>query len=389
LLACGTPAAQDAAVTDVTADLQRIDSGTDAPTPEDTMDVAEPSGQDVVADEPPLGDPLTWSPRARGPFHIGYRQVMHTYTPRGSMTPRTIPVHLWYPTRTLTGRHPTYARLVMDPESIIDAPLAASVHPGGYPVHVYSHGDRGFAGTSAFLMRYFASHGWVCAAPDHVGNTLPEPVADPRPYALYHLRSQDVSGALNALTALPASDPLSGRMQTMRTVLSGHSFGTHTVWASAGATFDVAQIRARCTAQVGCTPSDLTVFEAGLRDARFVAVIPMAGSINRSLFGATGHSSVTVPLLAMSGTADPVGADAQFATTDPMPMHWIDVRDGCHQFFALGSCGAIADSEQEPIVGAWALAFARRHILADNSAAVLSLLDGSMPVSDRVTLHRR
>ncbi len=32
------------------------------------------------------------------------------------------------------------------------------------PVQVYSHGDRGFPGTSHFLMRYFASHGWVSVA---------------------------------------------------------------------------------------------------------------------------------------------------------------------------------------------------------------------------------
>lgn len=382
----------DVPANDAVADVANNDVNVDAINAE-TMDgqsLDVPSqGSDVPNDEPPVGDPLTWSPRTRGPFHTGYRQIMYTYTPRGSAMPRTIPVHIWYPTRALNGRHPTYARLVMDPESIVDAPLAAPAHPGGYPVHIYSHGDRGFGGTSHFLMRFFASHGWISAAPDHVGNTLPEPVINPRPYALYHVRSQDVSAALDALTTLPAADPLSGRMQVARTLLSGHSYGTHTVWSSAGATYDIDAIRARCTEMVGCLPSDLPVFQMGLGDPRFVAAIPMAGSINRDFFGAMGHSSVRIPLLSMSGTADPVGADTQFMTTAPLRLTWIEVRGGCHQFFALGSCGEIPDTDQDPIVGAWAMAFARRHVLMDNSAAITSLLDGSMPVSDRVTVHLR
>ncbi len=392
---CNTPTPVVDAVSGDAVD-DRAAPSTDAPSDvvEDTVafDTPNPSvdvPSDVPTDEPPIGDPLSWRPTARGPFNTGYRQIMFTYTPRGAAMPRTIPVHIWYPTRAISGRHPTYARLVMDPESFTDAPLAPSVHPGGYPVQIYSHGDRGFGGTSHFLMRFFASHGWVSAAPDHLGNTLSEPVLDPRPYALYHLRSQDVSAALDALTMLPAADPLAGRMQTLRTVLTGHSFGTHTVWASAGATFDIDAIRMRCNAQIGCTPADLTVFATSLRDPRFVAAIPMAGSINRSLFGNTGHSTVTIPFLSMSGTADPVGADGQFASTAPIPMKWIDIRGGCHQFFALGYCADIPDTEQDPIVGGWAMAFARRHVLMDNSALVTTLLDGSMPVSDRVTLRQR
>jgi predicted dienelactone hydrolase len=339
----------------------------------------------------PVGDPASWDVRARGPFRVGYRVLSHTYTPRGGGGPRTIPVHVWYPTWALSGPSATYARIVFDPDSFREAPPAPPAHTGGYPVHVFSHGDRGFAGTTAFVNRYLASHGWVTIAPDHMGNTLGEPVRDPRPYALYHLRSQDVSAALDAVTALPPSDPLksAGPIATTRAVLSGHSFGTHTVWASIGATFDVEGLRPRCTAAIGCTEADLGVFAMGVSDPRFIAAIPMAGSINRSLFGPMGHASVRVPILAMSGTADPVGADAQYASTDPLPMTWIDIRGACHQFFAIGACAEIPDVEQDRIVSAWALAFSRRHLLADESPAIRALLDGSAPVSDRVTVRRR
>lgn len=341
---------------------------------------------------PMVGDPATLDPRVKGPLRTGYRQLSITYTPPGASAPRTIPVHVWYPTWALSGPGVTYMRLVMDRESFRDAPPAPPIHAGGYPVHVFSHGDRGFGGTTAFLARYFASHGWVTVAPDHVGNLLSD-TPSPRPYALYHLRSRDVSAALDTLDMLPANDPLKqmGALVTSRTVLSGHSFGTHTVWTSAGAIFDVERIRPNCTAANACTDADMTAFaRTDYRDARFVAGIPMAGSINRALFGPMGHSSVTsFPLLAMSGSADPVGADAQFDTTAPLPLTWIDIRGACHQFFAIGACADIPDADQDRIVGAWALAFARRHVLDDRSMLVQTVIDGSMPVSDRVTLRTR
>ena len=373
-----TPAASDATL-DAT-DAADVRVTTDAPDDDDRIVVPD--------DVPAVGDPLALDVRRAGPFHTGHRVLSITYTPRGSSGPRTLPLHVWYPTHAIAGPHPTYGRFFADPEAIDDAPLAPSAYAAGYPVHIYSHGDRGFAGTSHFLMRYFASHGWVVAAPEHVLNTLFD-TPDPRPFTLYHLRAQDVSAALDTLAALPATDPLAGRLVTRRALLSGHSFGTHTVWSAAGATFDAAAVAPMCTDRVRCNSADVEVFRAGLGDARFVAGIAMAGSINRSLFGADGHRSVRIPLLSMSGTDDPVGADAQFMSTLPVDLTWIDVRGGCHQYFALGGCENIPDALQAPIVGAWSLAFARRHVLDDRDATVAGVLDGSIPLSDRVTLHRR
>ena len=63
--------------------------------------------------------------------------------------------------------------------------------------------------------------------------------APPLPIQLYHWRSADVSQALDVVGALPPGDPLAGRADTRTAVLSGHSFGSHTTWSSAGATFDL------------------------------------------------------------------------------------------------------------------------------------------------------
>ncbi|MDP3277021.1 MAG: hypothetical protein Q8Q09_17650 [Deltaproteobacteria bacterium] len=356
-----------------------------------TSDVVSADSRYTFPDDaPPVGNPASFDPSVKGPFRAGYRLLSFTYMPIGSSTARTIPVHVWYPTLALTGPRAVYARIVNDPESLRDAPPAPPAHAGGYPVQVYSHGDRGFAGTSHFLMRYFASHGWVSVAPDHIGNTLTEPVVTPRPYALYHLRSQDITAALDGVAGLAATDPLGGGvLQTTSTVLTGHSFGVHTVWTSAGAIFDVNAIRPLCTPANNCTPEDLATFGMNLRENRIVSAIAMAGAINRTLFGSTGHSRVTIPILAMSGSADPVGADVQFASTTTVPMRWIDIRGACHQFFALGACDAIPDVEQERIVGTWALAFARLTVLNDNSTAVMNVLRAMPSQSDRVTLQSR
>lgn len=372
-----------------------VDGGGDASDAAQSMDAmdafdsgAVDAANEAAVDVPVPRDPLTWPVTQPGPYAVGYRTFMHTYMPAGSTTPRTIPIGIWYPTLQPNTRHPRYLGTFLDRDSSIDAPPADPIYPRGYPVHVHSHGHRGFGATSSFLMRYFASHGWIAIAPDHVTDTLADGT-DPAPIAVHHQRVQDIMVTLDTLAALPDGDPLAHHADTARVLLSGHSFGTETTWALSGAHYDVDQIRAMCLSAGTCTEADLTEFGAITGDPRIVAAIPMAGAINRSWFGADAHTTVHIPLFAMSGTADPVGAQTQFDTTIGVDLTWIDVTGGCHQFFALGGCTDIPDSLQPVIVGAYALAMGRRHVLGDTDATVAGLLDGTIPVSDRVTFHRR
>jgi len=337
---------------------------------------------------------LTWPVDAAGPYGTGYRTLPYTYTAASTGEDRTIDVHVWYPTEATTGEHPTYEVIFEDPISLLNAPLAPSPNPDGYPVHVYSHGNMGFGGASPFLMRHFASHGWVVVAPDHTGNTLSDNI-DPRPPQTYLNRATDVTAVLDWLEGLSESDPLHKKTMTNRVILSGHSFGAHTCWASAGATFDMAQVTADCAARTGslsggpCTETELSAFEAGVGDERIAGIIPMAGSINRSLFGSTGHDTVTIPVFAMSGSEDPVDADKQFETCDGLDMTWIDIAGGCHQAFALGYCDNITDEKVFSIIQTYALAFGRRHILGDSTDDIVQRLDGSILVADEVELQHK
>ncbi|WP_157069085.1 alpha/beta hydrolase family protein [Sandaracinus amylolyticus] len=346
----------------------------------------DPPDASVERDAGPVevGDPLTWALDEAGPFRVGYQRFEHTYRPDGLDADRTIAVHVWYPTLDTSGAPAMYGGLVRDRDVLTDATPAEPAHASGrYPVHVYSHGHRGFAGVSAFLHRRLASHGWITIAPDHTGNTLLDNV-DPRPVALYYLRSLDVRAAVDAFVARDELDA-----DTDHLLLSGHSFGTHTAWASAGATFDVDRIESEsCTTETPCTEEQLDVFRAGVRDPRIVAAVPMAGIVSSDWFGETGHTTVSIPLLAMTGSADAntmSGAEVQFERASALAdFTWIDVEGACHEFFGLG-CDDPA-GEQERVVATYVLALGRRHVLGDQS--VTAVLEGTSAVSDRVTLRR-
>jgi predicted dienelactone hydrolase len=334
-----------------------------------------------------------------GPFRAGYRTIEVTYTPPTATEPRTIEAAIWYPTndeRITSGpdanEFPTYGVVFRDRATIVDATLAPSVYEGGYPVLVHSHGHYGFPGNSYHLLTALARHGWVVIAPQHLGDTFVES-GTPEPFRSWLERPLDVSAALDALEALPETDPLAGEMKLDRVMMSGHSRGTFTVWAILGARFDLGYIEARCEAGDfdeggGCTADEIAAFDRSFRDPRVIAGIPMAGDGGADWYGrAAGMGMVEPPVLMMSGTADDVGADALYDELMSVDLTWIDIEGGCHQLFGFGGCNEIEDEVGLPIVRTYALAFSRRHLLGDDDETVLGILDGSQTVSPLVSFH--
>ena len=199
-----------------------------------TLDAAGP-GSDVGAldliDDSSGGQSLSWDPVNAGPYQVGYRTLTFSYDAVGHDDPRPITLSLWYPTDDKTGQPASYLGLLDDELAFQDATLADSAYGDTYPLHVHSHGHQGFAGSTNFLMRHFASHGWVVAAPDHAGNTLIDNI-EPRPPWMYAVRPSDISATLDHLENLPEGDPLKDKMGTERVVMSGHSFGGYTAFVS-------------------------------------------------------------------------------------------------------------------------------------------------------------
>ncbi len=367
-VACGTSATQPGADASATTDAGASDA-----TP------------DVATIPAPTGAPLSWAVDAPGPFNTGHRSFNITYTPAGGGGPRTIPVELWYPTLDALvpdGERPLYAGLIRDPEVIEGASTAPPADPRGYPVHVYSHGSAGFAGTSYKMARWFASHGWVYVAPNHVGNLLRDGEGK-RPLAISFLRSTDVSAALDAVEKLAAPDPLAGKLRTKRTLLSGHSFGAFTTWASGGATFDPKALEQRCASgefSVPCGPEDVAVFTKGLGDPRFAALIPMAGGASDSI---SDYDAPKRPTLLMTGSADVSGGPI-FERVRSLDLTWIEFQGGCHQLFALGGCAAFEEQLGWKLTSIWAFAFGRRTILGDTSERTTGIVTNSAPLSERI-----
>ncbi len=365
--------------------------GDDAATPDAGRDAPEVDASIAY----PAGDPLSWPVDAPGPFHVGYRTIPFEYLPAGQTEMRQSVLHIWYPTLASAGAHPRYAGLYPDSAAFVDAPLAPPAHADAasgenrYPLLVHSHGWRAFGGSSWLMLDDFASHGWVVIAPEHTGSLL-SAYDDPRPIAHYYERSLDITTSIDLVRDLGASDPLSGLVTTDRVVLSGHSFGVHTVWASTGATFDVARIEATFTPTGAYTSEELAVFAAGVGDPRIVAAIPIAGDIDEDFFGDTGFSSVTVPLLSITGSEDTVDGQAQLTqVSPPVDLTWVQIEGACHNSFAvIGLCATITAEDTMQMVNAYTLSFARVHLLGDEDPLAVGIVDGTHEVDARASFHR-
>ena len=351
----------------------------------DGTDVVADAQQDTYDADVEQGTVELETLSAAGPFHVGYRETEASYE-RPDGGERTVRIALWYPTNDEDGEAVFYLDFLNAPGVWRDAEPTGEP---GLPVLVYSHGNYGYAEASPFLVEHFASHGWLVVAPDHTGNTIGQ-LGTPRDTAIYHLRAADVSAALDWLEALPDDDPIAP-MRSDEVIAAGHSFGGYTVMTTVGAGFSTERLDG-CEEDPDaggafCSTFDDTqrgIFDAGVRDERILAGILMAAG-NIGELGADGVGQIRTPVLQITGGRDfdvtnESNGDPIWAALPPGDNVRVDLPRGCHQTFAIG-CGMAGDLESErgfEIVRTYALAFARRWALSDES--VIGILDGSRPV---------
>jgi dienelactone hydrolase len=175
-----------------------------------------------------------YDPFRRGPHPVGVRTV--TVSSSG----RDIPIEVWYPApSTYAGqdRDPStqdsYALFPGMPSSNQEAVRDAEPADDAFPPIVFSHGFAGHRRQTTHLCTHLASHGYVVAAPDHVGNTTAdvvtwmmlgtEPPGGIEPYVRGCAadRPRDAARALDGLLSgefgVRATDDGAG--------MTGHSFG--------------------------------------------------------------------------------------------------------------------------------------------------------------------
>ncbi|MFN3217726.1 MAG: alpha/beta fold hydrolase [Acidimicrobiales bacterium] len=287
----------------------------DASVGNDEVDSAEVSPPDV--------DP----PDELGAFEVGHTSFVAVDADRGD---RSIPVDIWYPVDPGTAGAAEPTSLPLAPGIGLDSDVAVEDAPvsdrADQPLVIFSHGYEGINKQSVDLMETLASHGFVVAAPEHVGNSQSAP-GDTFDTAAAN-RVPDVAFLIDTMIAKhrDATDPFAGRLGEERITVVGHSFGAMTAIGTAAG-------------WAGADP-----------DPRVVAIVAISGVIDGDLqqtdrtgpnagFSSTQLEGIEIPVLLMGGTEDvdvPIANnDLAFEHLTGAPVvHKVSIVGATHNHFA-------------------------------------------------------
>ena len=180
------------------------------------------------------------------------------------------------------------------------------------------------------MLEHYASYGFIILSPEHIEGLYPSDFASD-PMAISDLwktsidRPLDIKQTLDYAEQLTAAGgALAGLIDMAHVAVAGHSYGGYTTLAMAGAPYETAALNARCAqlpaddpniylctsivpkeaemaARAGLAPMPQGLWPS-MGDARVTAIIPMAG--DSWLFDKAGLAKITIPMMAMGGTAD-------------------------------------------------------------------------------------
>ncbi len=178
-------------------------------------------------------DPELAPPDEPGPYAVG-RVTLDLVDP---LTERPLVTDVWYPADAGTTGEPSVYEFIPGISypselALAGVPVAADAP---FPLVVYSHGSGGLRYIASYFTELLASHGFVVAAVDHVGNTAIEAIAggEPSNEQIAVDRLGDTTALITELLAVsdqpPGDDPLaatlSGSIDADRIGVTGHSFG--------------------------------------------------------------------------------------------------------------------------------------------------------------------
>lgn len=266
-----------------------------------------------------------------GPFWVGYKNVVV-----GKGADRPLNTHLWYPAINSKGEKEdiTYkvngfkddslpTGLVNETygHALLNAEVDASKGP--YPLLVFSHGFGTSATWYSGMIEHYTSYGFIVIAPEHIEKFDLE-LSDLWKASID--RPLDIKRVLDYAEKLTAAGgDLAGLIDMQQIAVIGHSYGGYTALAMAGAPFDLAAFNVRCekldkddplysflcvplitheadmAARAGINPMPTGLWPS-FGDSRIKAIIPMAG--DSYLFDKAGLAKITIPMMAMGGTAD-------------------------------------------------------------------------------------
>lgn len=357
------------------------------------LDAGADSGADAQVDAATEGLPdQPWSVTEPGYYRVGYRSGFEvTYDAVGEPG-RTFNFVAWYPTLDTEGAISRYYNLFNRPEVLKNASVALT-QPA--PILIFSHGNSSFAEQSYYMTEFFASHGFIVFALNHTGNTFKDTQGG-IDLTSGAFRPQDISALIDTIEAWPSDDPLKPYLSD-KIALSGHSFGGYTTLASSGSGFDIDYAQDFCTMTVSDFCELLAIdgvpelFRMGVGDPRVKVAMPQTPG--GYLVFQDGVSQITTPTMLMTSLLDATLPAAEEG--DPIwnamkgPHMRVDLLRGGHFTYSnmcelLGSLVPDDGCSERfvdynlafTIINAYALAFARKHLLGDVSND--ALLDGTV-----------
>jgi predicted dienelactone hydrolase len=238
-----------------------------------------------------------------------------------------------------------------------DAPF--DLVSGAYPLVVLSPGYAIGSTSYGWLAEHLASHGLVVISPEHREELNPA-----RIWQSTISRPQDIQTVLAYIDAqVEPGAVLEGLVDRGRTAVIGHSYGGYTALAAAGARVDSEAFDARCRAERAVDGPNTWLCDAlvphlgtmaeragldavpeGLWPARSApdidAIVSMAG--DAYLFDQAGLAEVSLPVLAIGGTADTDtpytwGTQPTYRFTSSPRKARVTLEDAGHMIFT-GPC---------------------------------------------------
>jgi predicted dienelactone hydrolase len=184
------------------------------------------------------------------------------------------------------------------------------------PLIIISHGLGSDRTTFAYLAKHLASYGFAVAVPEHPRSNASQiqalfdgfanQVTPPRELLD---RPLDIKYLLDYL-----EDNYREKINVRQAGIIGQSFGGYTALALAGAQLNFTQLTEVCpnidnslnlSLLLQCSALELPRTEVDVRDERIVAAIAI-NPLTSAIFGQEGFSQIEIPVMLISGSADPV-----------------------------------------------------------------------------------
>jgi predicted dienelactone hydrolase len=192
---------------------------------------------------------------------------------------------------------------------------------GKTPVLILSHGLGSKPEDFAARAKHLASYGFLVALPQHPGSDVQQ-VQELKQglSSAYFLTSEfidrprDISYVIDELERRNHAE-FGGRLDLQSVGVAGHSFGGYGVLAVAGATIDFEHLQKECDNRqfeylnnsliLQCQALHLPRQAYNFRDPRVKAVFA-ANPVNYAIFGSKGLGKITIPILMIGGSKDPI-----------------------------------------------------------------------------------